>query len=338
MKRYLAIAFKILVTLALFYYVFSRYGLRNVAGQLINANTGFLALGIAIFVISNFFGALQWRLLLQGQSIAISYTRSVSIYFIGLFFNTVLPSSLGGDVVKIYSISRIERKGREGLAATFVDRFAGFFLLALFAIGASIVLISSPLLAGRELKNEILIYIATIFSIFLVSIAVIFSRRVGKFIYEFLLGRFNPLGLRDRFRELHGFFHIYRDKHSLAVKVFFLSLAIQAARVSVHYFCARAIGFNIDFVYFLLFVPLIAMVAVVPISFGGLGVRETMGPFLFTSVAAVAAVDPDGSLAMTTQLLASLVGILVGLAGGALFVFSRQHARPVEAEKNNAIP
>ena len=80
------------------------------------------------------------------------------------------------------------------------------------------------------------------------------------------------------------------------------------------------------------------MVAVVPISFGGLGVRETMGPFLFTSVAAVAAVDPAGSLAMTTQLLASLVGILVGLAGGVLFIFSRLQARPLEAVKNKAIP
>ena len=331
MKRSLVIAFKVLVTLSLFYYVFSRYGLRNVADQLVNANAGLLALGITIFVISNFLGALQWQLLLHGQNIAFPYTRAVTLYFIGLFFNTVLPSSLGGDVVKVYSISRMERRGREGLAATFVDRFAGFFLLALFAIAASAILISSPLLTGREVKNDILIYITTIFTIFLVSIAVIFSRRVGRFIYEVLLAGFNPLGLRDRFRELHGFLHIYREKNGLAVKVFFLSLAIQTARVAVHYFCARAIGFDISFLYFLLFVPLIAMAAVVPISFGGLGVRETIGPFLFLSVAAVAAVDPDGSLAMTTQLLASLVGILVGLAGGVLFILSRQSARPVEA-------
>jgi uncharacterized protein (TIRG00374 family) len=331
MKRFLTIAFKVFVTAALFYYVFTRYGFGNVVNTLIHADLGFFSLAIAIFVVSNFMGALQWQWLLQGQSIVVSYGRAVSLYFIGLFFNQVLPSSLGGDVVKVYSISRIERRGREGLAATFVDRFAGFFLLALFAIAASIVLISSPLLAGREVKNDILFYITTIFTIFLVSIVVIFSRRVGRFIYEVLLAGFNPFGLRDRFRDLHGFFHIYRDNHGLAVKVFFLSLAIQAARVAVHYYCAKAIGFNIDFVYFLLFVPLIAMAAVVPISFGGLGVRETIGPILFTSVAAVAAVDPQGSLAMTTQLSASLVGILVSLGGGVLFILKRQTAGPMEA-------
>jgi glycosyltransferase 2 family protein len=333
MKRFLTTAFKILVTLVLFYYVFSRYGIRNVFDYLANADIIPLLLAVVIFLASNFLGAMQWQLLLRGQNIIFPYSRAASLYFIGLFFNTVLPGSLGGDVVKVYSISRIERKGREGLAATFVDRFAGFFVLALFAIAASTILLSSPLLAGKGIKKDILIYIATIFSVFIFSIAIIFSRRVGRFIYEILLGGFNPLGLRDRFRELHGFFHIYRDKHGLAVKVFLLSLTIQTARVAVHFFCARAIGFEIDFLYFLLFVPLIAMAAVVPISFGGLGVRETLGPLLFTSVAAVAAVDPDGSLAMTTQLLASLVGILVGLAGGILFASSRQTAVTSEVEE-----
>ncbi|MEA2062982.1 MAG: lysylphosphatidylglycerol synthase transmembrane domain-containing protein [Gemmatimonadota bacterium] len=322
MKRFFNIAIKALVTLGLLYYVFSRFGIDTIGSQLLSVDYRFLLLGVAIFVFSNFLGAFQWQLLLQGQGIAFPYRRAANLYFIGLFFNSILPSCLGGDVVKVYSISRIERKGREGLAATFVDRFAGFFLLALLAIGASVFLFADPLVAKQALTKDIIISICAIFTIFLLSVVIIFSRRVGRFIYEVLLGGVNPFGLRDRFRDLHSYLHIYREKHLLAVQIFFLSLAIQVARIAVHYFCARAIGFNIDFLFFQLLVPLIAMAAILPISFGGLGVRETTGSVLFAPVAAAASMDV--SLAVTTQLLASLVGILVGLAGGALFILDRK--------------
>jgi len=320
MKRLLFSLIKIAVTLLLLVWVISRYEV----SKLLQADFGMMALAVGIFILSNFLGALQWQKLLHGQDIAFAYTRAANLYFIGLFFNNFLPSSLGGDVVKIYSLSRVEKKGREGLAATFVDRFAGLFLLALFALAASTWLLATGV---QTVKQDILIYIIVVFVIFILAIAFLFSRRISRLVYEVFLARFNPLGLKDKFREGHEFFHTYRHQYRLAGEVFFLSLAIQLARVAVHYFCALSIGFQISFIYFLVFVPLIAMAAVIPISFGGLGVRESTAPFLFSSVAAIAAVDPRGSLAVTTQLLASLVGIMVGLIGGVLFILTRTSAK-----------
>jgi uncharacterized protein (TIRG00374 family) len=316
MRRLLFPLIKIAVTLVLLFWVISKYEVSN----LLKADFGMMALAVGIFILSNFLGAFQWQKLLHGQDIAFPYSRAANLYFIGLFFNNFLPSSLGGDVVKIYSVSRVEKRGREGLAATFVDRFAGLFLLSLFALGASTWLLVT---VGQSVKQDILVYIAIVFVIFILVTAFLFSRRIGRLVYEVLLAPFNPLGLKDKFRKGHEFFHTYRHQYRLAGEVFILSLAIQLARVGVHYFCALSIGFDIDFIYFLLFVPIIAMAAVIPISFGGLGVRESTAPFLFTSMAAVAAVDPQGSLAVTTQLLASLVGIVVGLIGGALFILTR---------------
>lgn len=320
MRRLLFSLIKIAVTVLLLFWVISRYEV----SRLLQADFGLLALAVGTFILSNFLGALQWQKLLHGQKIAFPYRRSANLYFIGLFFNNFLPSSLGGDVVKIYSVSRVEKKGREGLAATFVDRFAGLFLLSVFALAASTWLLVTGV---QAVKQDILVYIAIVFVIFILATAFLFSRRIGRLVYEVLLARFNPLGIKDKFRESHEFFHTYRHQYRLAGEVFFLSLAIQLARVAVHYFCALSIGFEIGFIYFLVFVPLIAMAAVIPISFGGLGVRESTAPFLFTSMAAVAAVDPQGSLAVTTQLLASLVGIMVGLIGGALFILTRTSAR-----------
>ena len=323
MKRFISTALKIVVTLLLFYWIVSKYEI----GKIFEADFTCLGLATLVFFLSNFLGAWQWQKLLQGLGLEFPFRRSLNLYFIGLFFNTILPGCLGGDVVKVYSVSRIEKRGREGLAATFVDRFAGFFLLALFALAGSLYLLISPLFAGQTIRHNILIYILVIFLIFLLLSVVLFSRRITHLIYEGLLANVNPLGLKDKLRDWHELFHAYRHQYRLAGEVFLLSFLIQLSRIAVHYLCALSIGFDIDFIYFLIFVPLIAVVALLPVSFGGLGVRESSAPFLFTSVAAIAAVDPEGHLAVTTQFLASLVGILVGLIGGVLFILTRTAGR-----------
>ena len=126
-----------------------------------------------------FLGAWQWQRLLQGLEIPFRYGRALNLYFVGLFFNNFLIGSLGGDIVKIYSISRQERRGREGLAATFVDRFAGFFLMALFAILSSLYLILTPLIRGHEVNTDILNYITIIFLVFVLATAFLFSQQVS---------------------------------------------------------------------------------------------------------------------------------------------------------------
>ena len=334
MKRAAGTVFKVFISILLYYYIFSSLGIKNIADNLSNIRPVFIVSAILVFTASNFLGALQWKWLLDAQRIVIGYLKSLNLYFIGLFFNNILPGSLGGDIVKVYSISRLERKGREGLAATFVDRFAGFFVLSLFSVCSSIYLLSSPIISGGGLRRSMILFVLIVFGIFLLSIVFLFSRRVSTFIYEIMLARFNPFGLRDKIREIHGFFHLYRDNGKLAFRVLAVSVLIQGFRVLVHYLCARAIGFDIDLIYFLLFVPLIAMVAAVPISFGGLGVRESFARVLFISVASIALVDPDGSLIVTTQLLASAVGILVSLPGGLLFIFSRTAKKQSELEKS----
>ena len=324
MKRIIATLFKISVTLGLLYWVFTRHDI----SRIFEASPLWILLAIAVFILSNVIGALQWQLLMKGQGIETGFPRALNLYFIGVFFNTILPGALGGDVVKIYSVSRVERKGREGLAATFVDRFAGFFVMSLSAIGASLTLI----FWGETVASGIQEYIVVVFLLFLVASVILFSRRVSRVIYEVLLARLSLMGLRDKFRECHEYFHAYRKQYALAGQVILLSVAIQFLRIYVHYLCARAIGFDVSLVYFLLFVPLIALAAVVPVSFGGLGVRESTGRFLFATVASLKVIDPAGSLAVATQLLASLVGILVGLIGGLMFALTRHSARVEVAE------
>jgi glycosyltransferase 2 family protein len=314
-KRALVLFLKLLVTGTLFYALFRNLGFGNILSSLLSADPSYLAVALAVFFLSMVLSAVQWDLLLKHQGIDLGLGSAFNLYMIGHFFNNFLPGALGGDVIKVYRLRQDIRRGKEALAATFLDRFSGLFMLSFFALLSALYL---HFFFDLSIRPQIYRYIIALFSLFFLSIFIFFSRRVAAFLYDVLLKHVNPFELRDKIKELHNFLHLYRGSRRLYLKVFLLSFTTQLLRVFVHYLVAKAVGFNVAFVYFLVFVPLIALLASLPISFGGLGVREGLGKVLFGYV------HPSGTLAVATQFLASMVGILVSLIGGVIFVAQKR--------------
>jgi hypothetical protein len=145
--------------------------------------------------------------------------------------------------------------------------------------------------------------------------ALIFSRRLARLVERIA----RPLlirGTRDRFKRIYESFHTYRDRARSLPPVLGVAIIVQALRVIVHYEVSEAMGLNIPAIYFFLFVPVIAMFIALPISIGGLGVREGLGILFFC--AAIPRLDSEEVLAM--GLLAYVVGVVVSLAGGVLYL------------------
>jgi uncharacterized membrane protein YbhN (UPF0104 family) len=93
-----------------------------------------------------------------------------------------------------------------------------------------------------------------------------------------------------------------------------VSVGVQLMRVGVHYVVGHALGLEVPFGYFLVFIPLIAIVASVPVSFGGIGVRENSGVLLFGRLGV------EGTVAFSMEFIAYLVGLAASLVGGVVFV------------------
>src|SRR3989339_770221 len=311
MRKALFLLLKLGFTGLLFYFIFRNFGLATIFSTLKQANPVLIFIAAILLLVSLFTSAIQWRLLLQAQGVLLEGWPAFKLYLIGHFFNNFLPGALGGDVVKVYRLKREIKRGKEALAPTFTDRYAGLFVLAFFALLSSFYIHQFHHI---EIETNLFLYIALLFGLFIVSLFFFFSRRVGGFVYGVLLKKINPFGLRDKVAELHDFLHTYRESGWLYAKIFLISTVTQLLRISVHILASRAIGFDVPVVYFLIFVPLIALLSSLPISFGGLGLREGLGSVLFGTI------SPDRALAVAAQLMASLVGILVSLLGGVLFV------------------
>ena len=102
------------------------------------------------------------------------------------------------------------------------------------------------------------------------------------------------------------------------MKIVMLSLIIQSARIMTHYLLSRSLGVSISASCFFLVVPLIAIMATLPVSIGGIGLREQTGVVLF------GAFGMAESQAFSTEFLAYLVAVCSSLPGGILFMVRKK--------------
>ena len=312
-------------TVLLVAWILRRNDASAVFGYLRACDPTWFLIAIAVLSVSIVIGIRQWRVLLEAQGLVIPGLRLFRAYNLGMFLNFVLPSGVGGDVVRAVQIHREAKGGTRGVAATLLDRMAGLFTLALFASIASWLLAAAhpqPMfkhLAWASGATSLLFCIATV---------VLFSRRIVGWISP-MARWFGEGALLDRARDLRQAFLQYRSEPGVAIHVIALSVVTQFLRILVHWCCARALGLPLDFAWILLFVPIVALISILPISVGGWGLREGTQKTFFSLPGVMPGLDTahaiSGSLALavSTSLLGMVVPAVFSLVSGLLLSWRR---------------
>lgn len=313
LRKVLAPVAQVAATVLLLSWILWRNDAPKILAALKQADPVWLAGGATALLVSLVLGALQWDLLLRHQGVRIAYGKLLHAYNLGTFLNFVLPTGVGGDVVRAITVHRESQGGAKSFAATVLDRFAGLFTLSILAFVAATLLAS-----GRhDPYFARLVYLTgAAFLAFAVAAALLFSRRalgwlapVVKFLGEGKLFEMAK-GMRKAFLE-------YRAARSLVGQILSISLVTQFLRISVHAFCAHALGLHIDFAWFLLFVPVVALISVLPISVGGWGLREGVQKTFFALpgvMVGLASTQSASSMGLALAFLTSVVGMLVPAA------------------------
>lgn len=298
---------KILVSFLLIYYLTQRIGVNTIIKEIGSAKLSWIIFGLFIFTISNLLGSFQWFLLLKNAGVHLKYLQVVRYYYIGLFFNNFFISNMGGDFFRFFYISRHNSNSSAAVSTVFLDRFLGFTMLTVLAFLGGIYWFSS--FGFSKIWPAILI----LMTCWILIILVLFNRRIGHF-FGFILKWFTPEKILIKLRDIYNLIYEFSKNRRLVILVFFISLSIQFIRIMVHFVAGKAIGVDVNFVTFLIFIPLIALLASLPISIGGLGVREQTGVLLFKRVGVVEA------LSASMEFLAYLLTIISSLPGIVLFI------------------
>ncbi len=311
--------FKILVTLALLAFILTRVDLRMVGDIIASADLPLLLLATALYFFAIVLGASKWQVLVKAQDINASLVALLSFSLMGLFFGNVMPSNIGGDVVRAYDLAVMTRGRAEAAAiSVLVDRLMG--LCAFFSAAVVTSALAVFMLAQAHTLEQIEIATVIAASAFAALCAMLFSRRIARrvaFLFDIgIFARFKPTA-QNVYRALQ----VYRFRYSaLAINVL-ISMTIVVLTALVWFIVGRAVGITqTSFFAFLLFNPLIAFVLLIPISFNGLGPKEAAVVFFFGLVG----VPEANALAMS--LLFHVIVVITSLPGGLVWFSKRKQS------------
>ena len=297
------LAFKLMVTGALLWFLFSKVDLGPLSMRLGSIQAGWAAAALTVLLGQLLLTGVRWYFVGQLVGAGIGLGLATRLILVGQFFNQVLPSSVGGDGVRAWLLSREGIPIRHALASVICDRAAALVLLTVtVACTLPIVIVSGN---------------ASIPSAWPLAIAVN-TLTVGGLLLLFLWGEAFSAWLMQLplVRPLGVVICDLRRVLSSSVKslwVVGLTAVVQAMVVTSIYFCALALRVEFGMVQ-LLMLPLILLVSSIPISFAGWGLRESamVTGLGFAGISAADALVISVSFGIA-QMLVGLPGVLAAI-------------------------
>ncbi len=323
LRHALLLGLKVAISLGLLAFLVGRINLDQLGRALEHANPRWLALAGAVMLTSNLLGAYQWSRLLRAVEIRIPFWKVCAYYHVGLFFNNFLPANVGGDFARVLDASRHADSRAAALSTVLLDRVIGTVALAGLALVTTLPAIDRFhfVFAYLALVGFFVLSVALLWAVFhpaWLELAERVLARVG-------LGRLKP-HLDDLSRRLTGF----RGQRRLFLELLSIALVVQFLRIFVHALTARSLGLHIALTYFLLFVPLLAVIVSLPISLNGIGVREGAGIVLFGLIGV------SRAQSFTLQFTTYLVAVAVSLLGGLIVLVRIPHRRATARERGRS--
>ena len=315
---------QLLVTGAAIYYVFHDPEKRAQVGNALRAaDWRWLAASWLVYGAVEMVATVRWQLLLRVQGIVIGWFWAAVLVMVGLFFNMFLPGLVGGDAVRLYLLFQKvpARKTRAALSVA-MDRVLGL---------ASLLLLASLVVAFRfgwlnhAARTAQITYFAlavlggiTVFALLLLSLM---ARRRKRSLPR-------RLPFRRAIGQIGTALHLYREHRGILASAFLLTLVAHLAYYASYYCALRgllgAVGGEVRLIDFFSIMPLVNTITGVPISFGGVGVRETLFQTLLGQLAHV----PRAPAALSAS-LGYTVQASWGVIGGLAYLFVRPAKRRV---------
>ncbi|NLD93795.1 MAG: flippase-like domain-containing protein [Fibrobacter sp.] len=308
---------KISVTVLVVYIVIKKLGWENIVTTFKKTNLIYAFYGLVCCVVSIFLGALQWHLLMHRKEVKIPYRETFELYYIGMFFNNI--GTLAGDTIKVAYIKSRHSHGKLGFAATFLDRFAGLLALIVFASAGCIYMVTHGEL---HTQNELLIAKIVMGLVCMMGVMLLFllMRRLRRLLMTIIEKL--PIPKKQLLKDVIAATGLTYHQYPFVIGIGFLSMLIQALRIGTHIFSAAALGILTihNFVYFFIFIPLIALFMIIPLPFG---IRETVGGSLFS----LTGIPVQSAFVM--QFMATFIGVIGSLWGGIEFLINRRGKKDI---------
>lgn len=318
-KRTLSISLKIGVSTALLVYCFGRVGWHDLWTEIAGANLWFLVLYLGVSSLATIASAFKWHVLSTAHGLSASRGKLTLLYMVGYFFNNILPTSIGGDVVRAYELGKPDGKPAEAMASVFMERFTGLTALIIFA-GLAVAL-DPHFLGDFKLTAALMVVCLG----YLAVTGLVFQRTVLQVLQERL--RWAPMQrLLGKMQKLQKAILLYRHQRWALLVSMLYSFGFYLISVWIVYAGCLTFGARPDLRALFLVVPIMHILFMIPISLGGIGLQE----WAYTAILGMIGVP--GAIGLSVALLYRARTIVFGLIGGALYPLCTRSASALDLE------
>jgi uncharacterized membrane protein YbhN (UPF0104 family) len=275
-----------------------------------------VAAGLVTMLAAVVLSSLRWQRVLTALDLPSEFPPLLSHSLAGLFVANFLPSTIGGDVLRVARLSAANGQAPASFASVVLERLTGFLVLPLITL---LALFADPglLRLGMASRLALLFSLGTL-ALLVVILAVAGSPRLGRKLAETQ----NWLRFAGA---VHLGLHRIRRHPAAAAGVLVTALAYQMTIIVVAWLAARALGIDVGWAPVMAFIPVVAMAQVLPVSVNGLGLREG---------ALVLLLQPLGvatTEAVALGLLLYGINLVVSLLGAPAFAVGTRPVRPARA-------
>lgn len=293
MKDKLKTILKITVSLGLIIYLFTK---KVDTGELVSnfklINWVYIPVIFLTIVIHYVVSSFRWKsLLIHHRSNEVSRFYLFKLYFIGAFFNNFMPTSIGGDVYKVYKLGKKINDPITSFSSVFTERFTGIMMLVLIGL----------LSMSKTIGWGVLVLIVWMVTGFYIGMNVlkILSKKVG-----FL-------------KKLYDALMVYKNYPKVLVFAMLTSFLIQLLSIMTQYFAFMSIGIKLPLFYCFMVFPVITLAGFFIPSINGLGVQDALYVSMFSFVGVSA------STAVSASIIYHMIRMSVSLIGGIFYALAK---------------
>ncbi len=302
---------KFIISICLLIYLFRRTDIKLFYQSFLSVHPGLFLFSAILYIGCQYLSSFRWKVLLTAHKITVSTPKLFSFYLVGMFFNNFMPTSIGGDVVKGYDLYKHTQKGKESITTVFLERYTG--IIALLLIGLlSLIFIHSIL------HNYLVATLMLGMTLAFILGTIMITNRFIKKLSINIASKFKIKKLEKVITEIYETFGRYKHHKDSFINAILLSIIIQVMNVFVYVALSYSLDIKVPLGLFFLFIPVITLISMMPISVNGLGVREATNVYLFAQVGV------GSSHALSLSLSWFFMVSVISLLGGFIFIFRKQ--------------
>ncbi|HUQ22070.1 MAG TPA: lysylphosphatidylglycerol synthase transmembrane domain-containing protein [Gaiellaceae bacterium] len=316
MSRPVRVAATLLLTGLAVAYLVWKIDVGKTADVLADTSAWWFLLAVAIMTLTVVPMAERWRRLLESQGMRERLPWLTRAYLVSYTAGQILPTSIGGDAVRIVETSR-RHPARLGAVSAIV-------LLERALGGAATVLLGAVgfVLAIGRYDVGAYLWVEGAFVLGTFVLAFLFFSRSARPLLRLTTPLLSRIRLERPVRAVYDGVHAFRERTGLLLGLFAFTVAIQAVRVLAIWAAARAVGIDLSPRIYYVMGPLFFLVLLVPFTLNGFAVREAF----FVSFLGGVGVGADAAFA--AGFLFFLVTVAMALPGGAILLWEGLRGKP----------